>query len=154
MEVGDDQRARIQAAIDAVSALPRGPDGLRGAVLLRRGTWPISDTLTIEASGVVLRGEGQGAGGTVLVATRRAQHDLLIVRGTGSGLGEVAGSRVRIVDELVPVGSTSFEIESAAGLSVGDVVGVVRTPNATWIGDLGVDAWGWTASSYTIARPT
>jgi len=33
-----DGTARIQAAIDEVSRLPRQPDGFRGAVLLMRGT--------------------------------------------------------------------------------------------------------------------
>ncbi|MBX3274944.1 MAG: hypothetical protein KF729_32065 [Sandaracinaceae bacterium] len=147
-----DQRARIQAAIDEVSARPLDADGRRGAVLLRRGTWRVGDTLTITASGVVLRGEGQGTGGTVLVATRRAQHTLVSVRGPGSGLGEVAGSRTRITTPYVPVGARTFEVESADGLAPGVAVAVLRTPNATWIDELGMDAWGWTPESYAIAH--
>ncbi|HJK90768.1 MAG TPA: hypothetical protein RMH26_08590, partial [Polyangiaceae bacterium LLY-WYZ-15_(1-7)] len=133
-------------------ALPRGDDGLRGAVLLRRGTWEVGDTLRVEASGVVLRGEGQGADGTVLVATRRAQHALVEVRGGGDGFGEVSGTRTRVTDARVPVGARTLRVASAAAFSVGDGVVVERTPNDAWIDALGMDAWGWTAASYTIGH--
>src|SRR5256885_1285860 len=49
---GDDDTARIQAAIDAVAALPL-TDGVRGAVLLAPGVYPCSAALTISAGGVV-----------------------------------------------------------------------------------------------------
>lgn len=146
---GDD-RERIQAAIDGVSALPRGPDGLRGAVLLRAGTYQVGDTLTITASGVVLRGEGQGTDGTVLVATRREKHSLIVVRGEGGGFGEVDGTRVAITSPRVPVGERTFTVESSAPFTVGDTIAVRRTPNATWIDDLGMAPYGWTPGSYSI----
>ena len=67
-------RARIQAALDAVATLPVGPDGFRGAVLLAPGRYTIDGTLRLNASGVVLRGSRQGANendptATVLVST-------------------------------------------------------------------------------------
>ena len=49
----------IQAAIDEVAAMPL-KDGFRGAVLLAPGTFTCSATITIPASGVVLRGSGSG----------------------------------------------------------------------------------------------
>ncbi len=112
----------------------------------------MSDSLTSSASGVVLRGAGQGPGGTVLLATRREQHDVIIIQGEGAGLGEVADSRTAIATSYVPVGSTTFEVEFAVGFSEGDVVGVLRTPNQDWIDALGMGEWGWTTSSYTIAH--
>lgn len=58
----------IQAGIDAVSALPLGPSGYRGAVLLLRGQHEVRTPLLISASGVVLRGEGSSRiNGTLLV---------------------------------------------------------------------------------------
>ena len=60
MQMEGDDRARIQAAIDVVSALPADASGHRGAVLLRAGTYEVGDTITISTSGVILRGEGQG----------------------------------------------------------------------------------------------
>jgi hypothetical protein len=65
---GDDS-ARIQAAIDQVSAMPQNAEGIRGAVLLKRGRFEVGTTLVIRASGVVLRGEGRGEDGTILFAS-------------------------------------------------------------------------------------
>ena len=62
-------RAHIQAAIDRVSARPPDAAGFRGAVLLRAGYYRIATPLTIRASGVVLRGEGMGDTGTILIGT-------------------------------------------------------------------------------------
>ena len=147
---GDD-RARIQAAIDEVSALPLDGDH-RGAVVLDAGTYQLDDSLQISASGVVLRGAGQGADGTVLVATRRAQHSVIRVQGSGSGFGEVDDTRTDIVSTYVPVGARSFDVASTAPFSIGDTVGVVRTPNDAWITALGMAPFGWTASGYTVTH--
>jgi len=150
-EDGDD-RARIQAAIDAVSARSADASGHRGAVLLRAGTYEVGDTLTISTSGVVLRGEGQGADGTILLATRPEQHTLLRVQGSGSGLPEDAGTRSTITDAHVPIGATVLHVADGALFAVGDTVVVERTPNDDWVTDLGMDAFGWTAAGYTIGH--
>ena len=82
-----DAGARIQAAIDKVSAMPAEKSGFRGAVLIKRGVYKIDRPLRITTSGVVLRGEGQGEKGTVLVATQRKQHALIEIAGKSFGKG-------------------------------------------------------------------
>lgn len=144
---GDD-RARIQAAIDEVQARTPDGSGFRGAVVLDAGTYQVGDTLRITESGVVLRGQGQGTDGTVLVATRTAQHDLIVVEGSGGLRSD--GAAERIVTTHVPVGATSFRVASTEPFAVGDRIGVVRTPNQDWIDDLDMARWGWTPSSYEI----
>ena len=72
-----DDNHRIQQAIDQVSKMPLDDRGLRGAVLLKRGTYRIPGQLKIFASGVVLRGEGDGEGGTLLIAAGKKQRDLI-----------------------------------------------------------------------------
>src|SRR5689334_2108346 len=67
--VPGDNTAHVQAAIDKVSALPLDRNGFRGAVLLRAGQYRLATPLTIQASGVVLRGEGMGDTGTILIGT-------------------------------------------------------------------------------------
>src|SRR5579859_437917 len=60
---GPDDTRSIQAAIDAVAALPL-QNGFRGAVLMAPGTYSCSNTVFLPASGVVLRGSeisGQNA---------------------------------------------------------------------------------------------
>ncbi|MBT7298486.1 MAG: hypothetical protein HN849_03180, partial [Victivallales bacterium] len=77
-----DNRERIQLALDELAALPL-KDGVRGALLLKRGRYPVEGQLYIRASGVVLRGEGDGEKDTVLIATQRKQHTLIKIGGTG-----------------------------------------------------------------------
>lgn len=75
--VAGDNTANIQAAIYKVSALPLDRYGFRGTVLLRAGYYRMATPILIQASGVVLRGEGMGDTGTVLI---------------GTGTGRIAGA--------------------------------------------------------------
>lgn len=135
---GGDDRARIQAAIDRVAALPADAQGFRGAVLLRRGQYRVHGTLRISVGGIVLRGEGPEQNGTVLTATLPKKHDVIEVGGTGD-LKRDEASRQRIVDARVPMGARSFRVASAAGFKVGDRVNVHRPSTAEWISALGMD---------------
>jgi hypothetical protein len=67
--VPGDNTAHIQAAIERVAALPPDRSGFRGAVLLRAGYYRMATPISIQASGVVLRGEGMGDAGTILIGT-------------------------------------------------------------------------------------
>src|SRR5579883_389364 len=62
--VSGDNTANIQAAINSVSQRTPDANGFRGAVLLAPGTYNVSGTINITASGVVLSGSGSGTGGT------------------------------------------------------------------------------------------
>lgn len=147
-----DNRARIQAAIDEVAAREPDEHGFRGAVLLKAGRYEVGDTLTISVGGVVLRGEGQGKKGTVLVATKPAQHSLILLQGRGNGMPPAEGAGpIPIASEVVPVGANRLDVESTDGLAVGDTVAVVRTPNAAWIDAVDMRQYGWTADDYAIA---
>lgn len=69
--VTGNNRAIIQAAIDEVSSLSPDANGFRGAVLLKKGVYTLADSVVITTSGVVLRGEGNGPNGTVIIATAK-----------------------------------------------------------------------------------
>lgn len=133
--VAGENRERIQAALDELAALPPDAGGWRGALLLRAGRYEIGDSLRILAGGVVLRGEGEA---TVLVATRRAKHDLIIVGGAGQWKGFASGT-AQIIDERVPVGARSFRVDKPERLKVGDRVIVRRAGNEAWIKAIGMD---------------
>ena len=139
VQPGDgDDGARIQQAIDDVAKLPPERDGLRGAVLLKRGRYEISGSLRIAHSGVVLRGEGQGEDGTVLLATGEGKRTLIEIGGKGRPR-EMSDTRREIADEYVPVGARIFQVSDATGFKVGDMVIVHRPSTANWIHDLGMD---------------
>jgi hypothetical protein len=132
-----DDAPRIQQAIDQVSALPLDADGLRGAVLLKRGTYRCGTTLHLRADGVVLRGEGETDDGTVLIATYRKAEPLIRVGGPADP--KVVKGVIEISDAYVPVGATSFTVENSRGLAVGQTIFVIRRGNAAWISATGMD---------------
>lgn len=148
-----DDTDRIQDAIDTVSALPPGPDGFRGAVLLEAGEYTVDRKLTLSTSGVVVRGAGsQEDGGTRITFTAKRRENLFEVNGDGDGVSEVPGTRVRITDSFVPVGARTFRVTDASKFAPGDRILVRNTMNERWIDDLpGMRQQGWKARSYQLS---
>ena len=143
--ISGDDTSSIQAAIDQVSALPLGPDGYRGAVLLQAGTYDINSQLQIRASGVVLRGVGRNVGDTVLHGrnplsggTHPNQRPLVRVYGNGGRTN--IGSTRNLIDKVVPAGSRSFRVDATAGFAVGDTVHIERPSTQAWIDAIGMNA--------------
>ena len=141
-----DETAAIQSVIDEVAALPL-KDGFRGAVLLAPGTFVCSNTIIIPASGIVLRGSGEGAGGATIRMTG-GRHVAIATRGEGMGgrgrRGEDASSdnnaiRTFIADAYVPSGTMSFTVADAAGFAVGDVIEIRRPVTEAWVKFMGMD---------------
>ena len=130
--------AIIQSAIDEVSKKPLDKNGFRGTILLKKGIYKIPEEIKIEASGIVLRGEGDNLNGTRLVALSKKQVSLMNVSGKGN-ITEIKNTRVKITDEYVPVGSFSFTVSSATGFSKGDKIIVFRPGTEQWIKDLKMD---------------
>ncbi|MDQ5980897.1 MAG: hypothetical protein QG602_3875, partial [Verrucomicrobiota bacterium] len=133
---GDDG-ARIQAAIDHVSALSPDASGWRGTVLLAPGRFEISGQLRIAASGVVLRGSGAGEGDTVLVATGTDRRHLIEVAGRYERK-ETAPARA-VADDYLPVGATQLRVADVTGLAVGQSIAIERPSPAEWLAQLGMD---------------
>ncbi|KAG0220210.1 hypothetical protein BGX33_005570 [Mortierella sp. NVP41] len=143
-----DDTARIQAAIDQVSAQPLEPIGkdgaaVRGAVLLKAGVYRVVGALIIHVSGVVLGGEGQDEAGTTVVATGAIQRDFILVNGMlNSEMGSVEkqhahakskemmptngyrGSKrpttATMAGVYIPVGETHIPVNSIEGFNIGD----------------------------------
>src|SRR5271170_1870461 len=111
--VAGDNTTSIQNAINTVSAMALNSQGYRGAVFLNPGTYPISGTLTISASGVVLRGSGPG---TTLNFTGTPRQTILV---SGSSGLTGTGSTFSITDTYAPVGATTLTLSGTTGLAVG-----------------------------------
>jgi hypothetical protein len=125
----------IQSAIDELSKQPLNADGFRGAILLKKGTYLIPGIISIQASGIVLRGEGNG---TELVAAGTKQRALINVMGKGR-ITELPGTRTKITDSYVPVGTHSFTVASASAYKAGDRIIVYRPGTEQWVHDLKMD---------------
>jgi hypothetical protein len=149
--VAGDNTAHIQTAIDKVSSRPLDASGFRGAVLLRAGYYRMATPLRIQASGVVLRGEGMGDTGTILIGTGTGrtgggpggpgggggQGTLVTIAGT-SGVTARDETRQTVTDDYVPVGARSFRVASAQAFRPGDTVIVRRIGNQDWIDAVGM----------------
>ncbi len=144
-----DETARVQKAINSVSAMPLNSHGYRGAVHLGPGTWKV-DTLTITADGVVLR--GAGASETIVLDEGSLPAQTIRV-----GLSDVeephllfddgrSGTKWNITTATVQVGDRSFDIVSGHSLRVGDAIIIEHPCTAAWLkaidgGAPGTDAW-------------
>jgi len=125
----------IQEAIDELSKQPLDKNGFRGTVLLKKGSYYIHDRIRIQASGIILRGEGKD---TKLIAGDTVNRPLIDVSGSGNPK-EIAGTRTKITDEYVPVGTRSFNVASSQGYKVGDRIIVYRPGTEAWVHDLKMD---------------
>ncbi|HEV8286498.1 MAG TPA: hypothetical protein VGQ09_19450 [Chitinophagaceae bacterium] len=130
-----DAEKQIQDAIDELSKQPLNANGLRGAILLKKGTYTIPGQIKIQASGIVLRGEGDE---TKLVAAGTVNRPLINVSGNGN-VKEINGTRTKIIQDYVAVGSKSFRVESANGFKAGDRIILYRPGTDQWIKDLKMD---------------
>lgn len=132
-----DNHERIQRAIDYVSSLPAGADGLRGAVLLGPGTFDISRPLRIAASGVVLRGSGVKSTTVIKKGVERGAAIYI----EGSGAMRLADTTA-VTSTYVALRSRSFTVASTRGLKTGDRVVIERSCSKEWIESLGCDIFG------------
>ncbi|MHC4755369.1 MAG: hypothetical protein ACYTBP_09510 [Planctomycetota bacterium] len=152
-----DDTERIQNALNEMALLPLNPNGICGALLLRKGVYKVKETLTISHSGIVLRGDGNGPDGTIIIATGYGDEKLqrtLISVGSTEGPSLNPASKRTIKDKYVPIGSKTFTIESSKGYSVGDRILVFRPATAKWIHVIGTDRipsrWGKTEDGRPI----
>ena len=134
-----DATVRIQAALDYVGGLPADSRGIRGAVLLEKGTYTIAGSLRIDHSGVVLRGSGMGPGGTVLVAAGTDRRTLIRVVGKDD---KVIGKPIAIADAYVPVNAFKIRLKGGNPFRVGDKIVIHRPSTEAWIHELGMDHFG------------
>lgn len=133
---GGDDTAAVQAAINHAAALPLDASGFRGAVQLAKGTYHIAGSLSITASGVVLRGADGTAADTTLVATGASARTLITVGGSSSY--SVVGAQAQVTDTYLPVGGTKLTLNSATGFKAGDQIVVERPTTQAWINALGM----------------
>lgn len=154
-----DNLTNIQNAINQVATMPLDANGFRGAILFTAGTYNISDTVTITASGIVLRGVGFNGSGTNFIATKTSQHILFdFIGASGTAYNSSNSTRKAITDLYVPIGKKQITVASGHSFAIGDKVFVHRIPNAAWINLLGMNllstidpaATDWTASGYDM----
>jgi hypothetical protein len=131
-----DNTAPIQSAIDEVSTRTPDANGLRGAIVLKPGDYNLEGTVTIAASGVVLRGSGSAGNGTAIHLTG-APHRFLEIR--GAGVLRAVGDSAAVTDAYIPSGANSFHVDDPSAFHVGDAVIVRRPVTEAWVHFMGMD---------------
>lgn len=132
--IAGDNSVHIQTAINQVGAMPMDANGIRGAVTLAPGNYPIENRITIPHSGVVLRGSGAGADpahNSIIRAARSMRGIVLVVGGNLSNWTPAANvASFEITSDFVPVGSRSVEVTGTPvrSFAVGDNI-VIRHPS-------------------------
>jgi len=145
---GADDTTAIQAALDEVSGL-KPENSFRGAVLLGPGVFTCSNTITISASGVVLRGSGAEGEKRTTIKLAGRPHPGLAIRNPGSSRrrsggqtatdGAVAANQefksaqTKIADAYVPSGAKTFSVADTAGFSIGDTIEIRRPITQAWV---------------------
>lgn len=131
----------IQEAIDEVASMLL-INGFRGAVLLAPGNYPCGKSLIISEDGVVLRGSGMRSKESVIIM-QGSKHTAIVLnsenkensRKIGNRLGATNLSEIsyKIRDTYIPAGASSFTVENASGLFVGDNIEIHKPVTAKWI---------------------
>ncbi len=164
---GPDDTAAIQTAIDAVSAMSP-ENGFRGAVLLAPGNYTCSQTISLEADGVVLRGSGATGSTVSTIKMTGGRHCAIVVGRSRGRRGQrsedarsVEAAETSIADDYVPSGAMSFSVADATQFAVGDVIAIRRPVTQAWIHFMQMDdlvrdgrpqTWLQAGSSITTER--
>ena len=130
-----DNSITIQQAIDQVAAM-KLVNGIRGAVLLKPGTYNCERPINITASGVVLQGSGAAENGSIINLTG-SPHAAIIVKDNVTT--RATNTTSTIADQYVPAGAVSFELRSAKSFSTGDTIRISRPVTDAWVQFMGMD---------------
>ena len=102
-------------------------------------------------------GEGENINETRLLAKGTERFTLIQVNGSGR-IEEIPGTRTKITDTFVPVGTHSFHVSSSSNYKVGDRIIVYRPGTQNWIHDIKMDqiverkgTRQWTAQEYNLS---
>ena len=151
-----DATEQIQAAINFVSSLPLDKNGFRGTILLEKGIFRVDGSITINASGIVLRGNGCSITGTILVGAGVDRETLIRITGKNNRKIEVP---LNLTDNYFPVNSTILTFKNGHHFKVGDQVIVNRPSTKEWIEKTGTGKIGiyvdypltnWTPGDFDI----
>lgn len=151
-----DATEQIQTAINYVSSLPLDKNGFRGTILLEKGIFRVDGSITINASGVVLRGNGCNSAGTILVGAGVDRETLIRITGKNNRKIEVP---LNLAGNYFPVNSTILTFKNGHHFKVGDQVIVNRPSTKEWIEKTGTDKIGiyvdytltnWTPGDFDI----
>ncbi|WP_300597460.1 hypothetical protein [Niabella sp.] len=131
--VSGDNTPNIQKAIDSVAKLPL-TDGFRGAVVLAPGIFSCAQTITIQSSGIVLRGSGTAT----KIQMTGVPH--VAIRLEAPVQIKTSGGKTGITDTYIPSGTDRITVADASAFAAGDLVVITKPITPEWIRFMGMDS--------------
>ncbi len=165
--IDGDNTEHIQDAINEVSDLPIDANGFRGAVELTAGTFQVDGTIQVRESGVVLRGAGDGEDretNTILYRTGTSQAPVVRFGRNESAAGDAFYRRIttrshaNLMDDRIPVGARSFNVDMPEHFAVGDDIVIYHPAHRNWLnaidggGTAGDPRWGVNEQNIAYVR--
>lgn len=127
----------IQRAINYAASLKPDANGLRGAVLLDKGTFVLDKNLMISVSGVVLRGVSK----TETILKKRGFDRSAFVKIEGKNNAQIADT-YEISNTYLPVNEKTITLAGAPSIKTGDRVKIIRPSTKEWIASIGCATFG------------
>ncbi len=139
--IAGDNTAHIQKTIDSIAAMPLNGAGIRGALKFAPGRYRIFGTVRVNASGIVLRGSGQGSDttkNTVFYALGDTPHQRSVIVAGGGKTSrwkekDASVAQQNITSDTVYIGSSSFTVADASQYAVGDNIIIYHPCSAGWL---------------------
>lgn len=137
-----DNTYHLQQAFNSMEGFPLDNNGIRGAILLKKGLYPVKGPISLTHSGVVIRGEGYGndpATSTIIYDYLRdddgyvSQRSVLKIGLNSGSWSYEKNNETPILDDIVPIGSYTVRIAKNANYNVGDVVCIYHPCSPKWL---------------------
>ncbi len=163
-----DNTVHIQKAINEVGAMPLDVNGIRGALLLKKGLYPVMGPINIPFDGIVLRGEGNDENpenSAIIYDWYRdpdgydTQRNVLMIGKESGNWTTDKKDEENILDDIVPVGAYTVRIMRNENYKEGDVVCIYHPCTEAWLaavnyGEVGgasfAAQYNWTTSTAPI----
>ena len=136
---GDNTNA-IQSAINAIAEMPLNEQGIRGALQLNAGVYEIHGQLSVNQSGIVLRGIGDGTDSTqntILkgIGDQPTQRDLIVAGNPviSDWKDRIPNTTTNITNAFLPTGSRSVQLADVANFAIEDEIVVYQPSTANWL---------------------
>ena len=122
------------AGTDATQLIQNAIDNMQGtgAILLKAGTYNVSGSISLNKSGVVLRGEGPS---TIIKATGTDDRNLIEL-GLRTSQQLIHASASEIITPRLAVGQLRVPVKEPWKFSVGDRIVIWRPATYKWLDDL------------------
>lgn len=129
----------IQNALNQLAKLSKDSNGFRGALLIKAGTYTITEPIVVPADGIVVRGEGPTKTFIYVNSNNYIGKAAISVRGPGNGFLATGNSEYHLLADL-KIGDRSARVQNASSyFKAGDEVVFSHLRNSTFLKDHAMD---------------